>query len=85
MIVWGGTPDDASYLNDGGRYDPVANSWTPTSANGAPPARRLHTAVWTGAEMILFGGANGTGDGSVSFGDTWSYTPGRNMILYQRP
>ncbi len=30
--------------------------WTTTSTNGAPPARHKHTAVWTGSEMIVWGG-----------------------------
>ena len=52
MIVWGG--DDFS--NTGGRYDPATDSWTPTSTLNAPSARRSHTAVWTGSEMIVWGG-----------------------------
>jgi len=47
----------------------------------APSARIGHTAVWTGSEMIVWGGQNGVG----SFSDTFSYTPGRVMFLYQRP
>ena len=39
------------------------------------------TAVWTGSEMILYGGGNL----SSSFNDTWSYTPGKAMYLYLRP
>jgi len=30
--------------------------WTPTSTTGAPEARTEHTAVWTGTEMIVWGG-----------------------------
>ena len=41
--------------------------------------------VWTGAEMIVFGGVNGGFSGNSSFNDTWSYTSGKIMILYQRP
>ncbi len=33
-----------------------AGSWTATKSNGAPPARYKHTAVWTGSEMIVWGG-----------------------------
>src|SRR5207302_677681 len=36
------------------------DSWTATSTTGAPAARELHTAVWTGTEMIVWGGTNGT-------------------------
>ena len=32
------------------------NTWTATSTAGAPAARERHTAVWTGSEMIVWGG-----------------------------
>ena len=54
MIVWGG--QSSIYLNDGGVYDPVANSWTATSTAGAPSGRSFHTVVWTGTKMIVWGG-----------------------------
>jgi len=62
MIVWGGA-GAGGYLSDGGRYDPVANNWTPmnNSSLDAPTARGHHTAVWTGSEMIVWGGRGGTG------------------------
>ena len=47
---------NGSYLNDGGRYNPTANSWTALPTSGAPAARYSHTAVWTGSEMIVWGG-----------------------------
>src|SRR5205807_384928 len=59
MIVWGGfccyPPGMA--LNTGGRYDPSTNSWTATSTSNAPTARDQHTAIWTGSEMIVWGGS----------------------------
>ena len=55
MIVWGGAAGD-SYDIKGGRYNPKTDSWTPTSTVNAPPARKYHTAVWTGTEMIIWGG-----------------------------
>jgi len=36
--------------------------WTATSITGAPDARSEHTAVWTGTEMIVWGGLNDSGD-----------------------
>ena len=57
MIVWGGYGNGSS-LNDGGRYNPAANSWTAVTTNGAPAARAMHTAVWTGSEMIVWGGVD---------------------------
>ena len=36
------------------------DTWTPTSTTNAPTARFGHTAVWTGSEMIVWGGSDGT-------------------------
>ena len=59
MIIWGGAyhgVGPAVYFNTGGRYDPGTNHWTDTSTPSAPSGRELHTAVWTGNEMIIWGG-----------------------------
>jgi len=81
MIVWGGV-NAGAYYGDGGRYDPVAATWTYLSSNTAarPPARANHTAVWTGSQMLTWGGA-----GAGNYNDTYGYTPGRVLYLYQRP
>ena len=55
MIVWGGT-DQTNYLRTGGRYNPATDSWTPTSLVNAPPGRTAYAAVWTGSQMIVWGG-----------------------------
>ncbi len=62
MIVWGGASANNVYLKDGAAYDPVANVFAGIAA--APVelvARRGHSAVWTGTEMIVFGGTVGAG------------------------
>ena len=63
MIVWGGETwsEDADppyfvALGDGGRYDPAEDRWLPVPDVGAPGPRLEHTAVWTGTEMIVWGG-----------------------------
>ena len=58
MIVWGGQAglDLGHYFNTGGQYDPSTDSWTATSTANAPDGRYRHTAVWTGNEMIVWGG-----------------------------
>jgi hypothetical protein len=58
MIVWGGCvgPSCRSSTNTGGRYDPATDTWVVTSTTNAPSARFRHTAVWTGSEMIVWGG-----------------------------
>src|SRR6266496_380099 len=47
------------------------NTWTATSTAGAPAAREYHTAVWTGSEMIVWGG----GVGPTSFNTGGRYNP----------
>ena len=59
MIVWGGESfynGSNHYLNTGGRYNPGTDSWTATSTANVPHGRAYHTAVWTGSEMIVWGG-----------------------------
>ena len=59
MMIWGGVfccPE--LEFNTGGRYNADTNSWTATSTANAPIARWSHTAVWTGSEMIVWGGTN---------------------------
>jgi N-acetylneuraminic acid mutarotase len=61
MIVWGGfsganVPNPFQTLDDGAKYDPQTDAWTPITLTDAPSARMNHTAVWTGTEMIVWGG-----------------------------
>ena len=77
MIVWGGSTEGwglGSLLNDGGRFDPATNSWTPLPIIGAPSARLLRTAIWTGSEMIIWGGR----DENTYLNDGASYNPVTN-------
>ncbi len=58
MLVWGGLDGTTgTYLNSGGRYNPVSNSWSAISGINAPSPRFRHTAVWTGSMMIVWGGS----------------------------
>jgi len=65
MVVWGGYQGYPVFdaANTGSRYDPVSETWASTSTTGAPQARWLHTAVWTGNKMIVWGGAAGEAPG----------------------
>ena len=60
MIIWGGIVpfsfDPAFFTNTGGKYDPSTDSWTATTTMRAPTGREFPTAVWTGSEMIVWGG-----------------------------
>ncbi|HEX5044956.1 MAG TPA: MopE-related protein [Candidatus Polarisedimenticolaceae bacterium] len=75
MIVWGGFGVTSYLLNSGGRYDPASDSWLPTStAAGSPGPSASHTAVWTGTEMIVWGGGTNTGGRYRPATDSWTPT-----------
>jgi N-acetylneuraminic acid mutarotase len=80
MIVWGGYNYDSQiYLNTGGRYNPDANSWTATSTSSAPSSRAAHTAVWTGSEMVVWGGTDDSTGGRYNpTADNWAITSTTN-------
>ncbi|HYV17731.1 MAG TPA: MopE-related protein [Verrucomicrobiae bacterium] len=79
MIIWGGNDLDSSGdTATGGRYDPVADTWSPVTMTGVPSARAQHSAIWTGAAMIVWGGGPGpappgtnSGGRYDPFTDTW--------------
>lgn len=58
MIIWGGATSSLAFTNDGNRYNPITNSWGATTSTGSnlPAARKWHSAIWTGTEMIIWGG-----------------------------
>ena len=59
MLVWGGF--NGSYLASCGRYNPVFDSWSATILDNAPDALHLHTSVWNGSAMIVWGGIGQAG------------------------
>ena len=87
MIVWGGSGCGGNcILNTGGRYNPTNDSWTPTSTVNAPTARFVHTALWTGSEMIIWGGSDSmnylhTGGRYNPNTDSWTPTGLTNVPL----
>ncbi len=61
VLIWGGVDrpsiEDkaAATLGNGGIFDPLTQVWTPLS--GTPSTHRsLHCAVWTGSQLLVFGG-----------------------------
>jgi hypothetical protein len=56
MVIWGGDSSSPTFLQSGGRYDPVHDRWGATSVLGAPFGRSGPSVVWTGTKMIIFGG-----------------------------
>jgi N-acetylneuraminic acid mutarotase len=80
MIVFGGAVGD-NLVNDGGRFNPTTGTWTSLSVTNAPAARTGHSAVWTGTEMIVWGGRDSVGFDLATGGrfnpatNTWTSFP----------
>ncbi|HUR45758.1 MAG TPA: cohesin domain-containing protein [Candidatus Saccharimonadales bacterium] len=74
MIVWGGRASfyPQSHYGDGAKYNPQTDTWTPVSNVNAPSPRSQMMAIWTGTEMIVWGG---TGDGWNELNDGARYNP----------
>jgi hypothetical protein len=82
LLAWGvaGGSDDAGAAGNpaddatpaGGMYDPVTNRWQSFAA-GPLSSRNLHTATWTGQEMLIWGGVDPSGDSTLA--DGAAYTP----------
>jgi hypothetical protein len=78
MIVWGGyAGTDYAGTDYGASYDPLLDAWSPTSqGENCPEARTYHAAIWTGTDMIVWGGYAGTdyantGGAYDPVGDSW--------------
>jgi Kelch motif len=83
MVVWGGHrsgPPPPFELDDGARYDPSTDRWTPVSRVGAPSPRGGHAAVWTGEEMFVWGGYTPNGWCCLRF-DGGRYNPVQNIWI----
>jgi hypothetical protein len=75
MLIWGGL-DANVFTNTGGRYDPSTNQWLTLSQLNAPTARVGHTALWTGKEMLIWGG---TSDGMSGLNTGARYDPSTDL------
>lgn len=59
FVVWGGFSGnkvDGGTFADGAAYDPAAGTWRTLAPSPLGPRAR-HAAVWTGTEMVVWGGA----------------------------
>ena len=79
MIIRGGTAvvSGILYADTGGKYDPSKDSWAPTTTASAPTGGELPTAVWTGTEMIVWGGYSYDG-ANHELNTGGKYNPGTN-------
>jgi hypothetical protein len=93
MLVWGGVAQGVfpPGYDPGVRFDPKANAFRYIrSDTGAPPQRAWQSVVWTGSEMIVWGGfADGeyanTGAIYSPTTDTWTAmtTEGAPTLQYE--
>jgi len=81
MVVWGGArycggcgpsalcSDNSHVMGDGAVFNPTSGTWSYISVSGAnaPGTRSGQTAVWTGSQMIVWGGQRTTslGNGAI--------------------
>ncbi|MBL9134518.1 MAG: hypothetical protein JNK85_01555 [Verrucomicrobiales bacterium] len=82
LIVWGGFDTtinwrDRQQPGTGSRYDPDRDQWSAITTDGAPSVRGNASAVWTGSEMIIWGGAVQNG-GSPTYNNGARYSPSNN-------
>jgi hypothetical protein len=62
LLVWSGAaPGPLGYpgeiVGDGALFDPATDGWTPVSTAGAASSlQRGAASVWTGSELIVWGG-----------------------------
>lgn len=89
LMVFAGSPDNGTNqggtpINSGGRYNPTTNTWLAISTLSLPGARRYSRAVWSGSEMIVWGGNDGTSN--LNTGGRNNPSNGPNQIyLYVKP
>ena len=87
FIVWGGFVNGVGNVADGAAFDPDTGAWRTIAA---PPAaltpRTLHSAHWTGSEMVIVGGEgifpNQEPMSSAAYdpvGDTWRSLPNADV------
>ncbi|MBM4358207.1 MAG: hypothetical protein FJ096_08850 [Deltaproteobacteria bacterium] len=58
LCVWGGCGGDSclDVREDGGCYSPAKDTWRPIPADPSFEGRKRPATVWTGKEILLFGG-----------------------------
>jgi N-acetylneuraminic acid mutarotase len=57
MIIFGGSIHDNEPVEGGASYDPGSDTWTPIATLNAPTRRASPAAVWTGTELVVWGGS----------------------------
>jgi N-acetylneuraminic acid mutarotase len=78
LFVFGGTGCGfEGALDEGALYDPATDTWKPITRLGAPAGRIRPATVWTGRQVIVWGGERDQhflGDGALydPSSDSWT-------------
>lgn len=65
VIFWGGWVEagEATVTRSGAAYNPITQTWTAIPEGiDVPDGRALHTAIWTGERLLIWGGKDFKGD-----------------------
>jgi len=78
VLEWSGIVYDGawSWSSEGLRYAPDTDSWSVMSTTNVPNPRNLMSAVWTGSEMIIWGGSDAVLEAYTNTGGR--YRPSNN-------
>ncbi|WP_283745766.1 Ig-like domain-containing protein [Sideroxydans sp. CL21] len=69
MILWGGASGgNGYYYGAGGRYNPATDTWQTTPVVGMPIPRWQHSGLWTGSDLIVWGGIDSSSANANSGG-----------------
>jgi hypothetical protein len=78
-LIWGGLDDAGRSLDDGAIFDPSTSTWGTIPVAPAGVSGTGSAVVWTGTEMIVWGGPNG------STGAAFNPTTNRWRVLPTAP
>ncbi len=73
-VYWGGS-SLPTVSNNGGRYDPMLDTWAGTPTGAAPSPRWGHTVTWTGREVVVYGGQSQQPGFTIPLNDGGRYDP----------
>jgi hypothetical protein len=74
LLVRGGLPTSNGLVYS---YDPEADRWSSTRPAGAPATMIADSTVWTGSELIVWGGISIDGDETDA---GWAYDPASGQV-----
>ncbi len=76
MLVWAyaSMPGQTSSFMLPLAFDPKTNTWTSLPTNGQPSARSGYATVWTGTEMIIWGGTDSSDNNPLTDGAAYNPT-----------